>query len=913
MNTRMQSYLLTGLFFLLTLSLKAQEKKDPEWTPEAIINTEYVGSPVFSPDGKMVVWTKREASKEKDRFISKLYLTRLDLKKDGEYRTFKLTTGDDSDYNPLFSEDNETIYFLSGRDKGKKLWSLSIYGGEAKEVHEFENGISSLQWIDKNHIAYSSSDGKTLYEQAKEKDKDNVVVVEDSVHWTPSRIYSFDLEEKEISRLTDNDFPVSTYRVSPDGNWMVTSHTMSRHANSDASPDPTHFLWDLNNDTKQQILAALETPGGFTFTADSKGFYFTATKNSDPRWNGAGIEELYYYDIAGAAETRVNTAWDRGLSRGMHAIGSDILVHLANGATNRVAIYRKEGTSWTRQELALGAKKDHVTFLDVHPQGSKALYVHSTASQLPEYYVADISKHSRKGISLTSESTFVSLNEGLKKKTKARSEVFSWTGANGEKVEGILYYPHNFEEGKKYPLILSIHGGPAGVDRDSWSERWSTYPNIMAEKGAFVLKPNYHGSSNYGLEFVESIKGHYYDLEMVDITEGIKALDAKGYIDMDKLGTMGWSNGAILTTMLTVRYPDMFKVAGAGAGDVNWTSDYGTCSFGVQFDQSYFGGAPWDDKDGKTYNENYIIKSPLFEIEKIKTPTMIFHGSEDRAVPRDQGWEYYRGLQQVGKAPVKFLWFPGQPHGLGKITHQLRKMKEEIAWFERFLFKTWEPENESFKEGSPLDLLLQKQKADHHNGHYGSWVNEVLVPEVMEVKEDSISLGRFEVTNAQYEFYNLDHDYAADRGNAPVTGLSKEEIMGYITWLNEKTGKTYRLPNATEGEKLAKKAQGVASGENVLNHWAGYDMSLYDLAAFQEKLDELEASLIKEVGQEKPSSLGEAKVYDLGGNVAEYYLDGETLKTYGYSAYDYVDAADKTVNPAPEHTGFRVVREAEKD
>ena len=74
------------------------------------------------------------------------------------------------------------------------------------------------------------------------------------------------------------------------------------------------------------------------------------------------------------------------------------------------------------------------------------------------------------------------------------------------------------------------------------------------------------------------------------------------------MGTMGWSNGAIITTMLTVRYPDMFKVAAPGAGDVNWTSDYGTCRFGVSFDQTYFGGAPWDDTDGKFYNENYIIK-----------------------------------------------------------------------------------------------------------------------------------------------------------------------------------------------------------------------------------------------------------------------------------------------------------------
>ena len=192
--------------------------------------------------------------------------------------------------------------------------------------------------------------------------------------------------------------------------------------------------------------------------------------------------------------------------------------------------------------------------------------------------------------------------------------------------------------------------------------------------------------------------------------------------------------------MLTLRYPDMFKFAAPGAGDVNWTSDYGTCRFGVSFDQTYFGGAPWDDMNGKTYNENYILKSPLFEIEKIKTPTIIFHGSEDRAVPRDQGWEYYRGLQQVGKTPVRFLWFPGQPHGLGKITHQMRKMEEELKWIDEYLFNKKPSKNESFKKESPLAKLLAVEKVKStESGAFGVLSNGILIPETVVVKKDSIN------------------------------------------------------------------------------------------------------------------------------------------------------------------------------
>jgi len=451
--------------------------------------------------------------------------------------------------------------------------------------------------------------------------------------------------------------------------------------------------------------------------------------------------------------------------------------------------------------------------------------------------------------------------------------------------------------------MLSIHGGPAGADLDLWSERWSTYPNLLSQKGMFVLKPNYHGSSNHGLAFVESIKGNYYEPEMEDITKAIDILVNDGKVDRSQLGTMGWSNGAIITTMLTIRYPDMFKVAAPGAGDVNWTSDYGTCRFGVSFDQAYFGGAPWDDTNGKFYNENYIIKSPIFEIEKIKTPTIIFHGSEDRAVPRDQGWEYYRGLQQVGQTPVRFLWFPGQPHGLGKITHQLRKMKEEIQWIDTYLFNKPSTKNEAFKEDSPLAELLKIQKAKTVNGLFGEHVNGILIPETLEIKKDSTSIGRFEVTNAQFKAFKSDFNYTSGIDNYPAE-VSLTDAKAYVKWLSDTTGEMYRLPNSKEAKALHKKAHKAAGKELTLNYWAGYKLTKAEVSQFEEKLKELKTILYKKVGKKKSIKVGNAVVYDLGGNIAEYYDQG----IYGYSAYDFYDENDAAMIQS-KHVGIRVIKE----
>ncbi len=896
------SFFFGCLILFFNLGHAQEENSGGDWTIDDIIHTEYLGSPVISPDGTKVVWSKRKAVKEEDKFVSDLYLTYLDREKDGSFRTVQLTSGDDNDFSPMFSEDSESLYFLSSREEGKKLWNISLLGGEAKEVHSFDNGLSDLEWLNDSTLILESNDGKSLYEQELKKEKDNTVVVEDSVNWTTSRLYTFGLKDKALRRATLNNFPVSGYAVSDSGAWLVYRQIMSRHYGADANPDPEYYLIDLRSGARTEILEGLQTPGSFTFTPDGNGFYFTAERSSDPEWNGSGITELYFFDLQEKSYAKIDLDWDWGIGGGIQRVGEHLLVELANGPTRKLAFYARTSSGWVRSEPDLGEKNEHVNVLSVAKTGDKVIYEYSTAGKLPKYYIADLNVEGTR-LNWSGEKELVRLNEKLHAKSTTRHEVIRWQGYDGDEVSGILYYPTDYEEGKRYPLMLSIHGGPSGVDLDSWRERWSTYPQLLAQRGAFVLKPNYHGSSNHGLAFVESIKKNYYTPELEDITKGIDYLVGRGLVDRDQMGAMGWSNGAILTTMLTVRYPDMFKVAAPGAGDVNWTSDFGTCQFGVSFDQSYFGGAPWDDTENTFYNVDYIEYSPLFEMEKVQTPTIIFHGSEDRAVPRDQGWEYYRALQQIAKAPVRFLWFPGQPHGLQKVTHQKRKMEEELAWIDRFLFDKDDAANPAFKEESPLAMLLKRDKVARHEGLYGTWQAGSLLPEVRAVAKDSIQPGLFEVTNAQFAAFEPGFAYGPGQGNMPAR-TSFRQAQDYVAWLSEKTGKSYRLPNKKEAGAWHEKAHKAGPKENTLNHWAGYELNPEDAAALREKVDELESSLIREVGQFNPVKIGEAELYDLGGNVSEYALDGTT---YGYSAYDYVDPYSLEVKRAPGHTGFRVV------
>jgi len=139
-------------FFLITLCTSVRAQGD--WTVSDIINQEGMSSVSFSPDGQMLLWSKRRAVKKKDRFVRDLYLTRLNVKKENTFLTTRLTRTDDNDYSARFSRDGDNVYFLSSREKGNKLWRLSIYGGEAEQVHEFKNGISSPDWLNDSTLVF---------------------------------------------------------------------------------------------------------------------------------------------------------------------------------------------------------------------------------------------------------------------------------------------------------------------------------------------------------------------------------------------------------------------------------------------------------------------------------------------------------------------------------------------------------------------------------------------------------------------------------------------------------------------------------------------------------------------------------------------------------------------------------------
>ena len=616
------------------------------------------------------------------------------------------------------------------------------------------------------------------------------------------------------------------------------------------------------------------------------------------------MKKVYFYDLGSATSTEVNLDWDRSLDGSLHTTKDGFIALLADGVYTKPVRYTRHGATWSRKSITGDTARNYFDF-ELGDDGRTLVYQYSTASLPTQWYRARLD-----GTKITAPVQFTDLNAQFKNKTFAKTEIVHWKGADDDDVEGILYYPDDYQRGQSYPLIVATHGGPNLADRDNWSERMAYAPNLLTERGAFVLKTNYHGSADYGLKWGESICcGKYYDLEVPDIEHGVDHLIGRGLVDPEKIGAAGWSNGSILSIQLTITNPDRYKAAVVGAGDVEWISDWANVDFGESFDHYYFGKTPLEDP------ELYIEKSPLFKMDRVKTPTLIFFGTIDRQVPTDQGWSHYRALYSIGKAPVKLVLFPGEAHSPNKLTHQLRKLNEETAWFDKYLFKINPPENEALKKGSPLDVALKRRSVQKAGALYGmplrppsipeNPVPDVLLPET--VKRGDIEIGRFEITRAQFAAFDKDYKFDIGTENYPANGIAFEQAQAYCKWLSQLTAETYRLPKENEAGSLFKDRP----AENTLDYWAGYSLNPEDAQKLEEDIKKLpgDAPLLREVGSFAPEAeQGEEPVFDLGGNVAEWVIAANgSGKTIGGSADRPADSKAAHQAADPTYTGFRVV------
>jgi dipeptidyl aminopeptidase/acylaminoacyl peptidase len=258
-----------------------------------------------------------------------------------------------------------------------------------------------------------------------------------------------------------------------------------------------------------------------------------------------------------------------------------------------------------------------------------------------------------------------------------RTELLTWSAPDGLAIEGLLTYPVGYEDGDQVPLVLSVHGGPAGVYNRSFTGGPGLYmTQVFAQAGYAVLRPNPRGSTGYGKDFRYANVEDWGFGDYEDLMAGVDLAVDRGIAHPDSLALMGWSYGGYMTSYAVTK-TDRFQAASMGAGLPNLISMVGTTDI-PDYLVAHMGGEFWDRYD--TYERH----SAIYEIANVTTPTQVLHGAEDDRVPTRQGQEFYRALKRLD-VPTELALYPRTPHGPREPKLLMDVTPRILTWFDHHL------------------------------------------------------------------------------------------------------------------------------------------------------------------------------------------------------------------------------------
>ncbi|HOJ97719.1 MAG TPA: prolyl oligopeptidase family serine peptidase, partial [Methanospirillum sp.] len=417
----------------------------------------------------------------------------------------------------------------------------------------------------------------------------------------------------------------------------------------------------------------------FAWSPDSSMVYIERNINGGIHYPVRYASDIVVYIPETRTREEIPLQWEKKLHNDLFnedieitPFNGGVYVFLANGTNPQLARYDKTDMGWIMTLLS-GEHQGNIFALEAAKDGSRLYYNYNSASVPPQIYAADVlSGEIRNPEKLTN------LNKNLQQRSLGTSEVIEWTGAQGDTVQGILRYPPGYTPGTPYPLIVVIHGGPTYTDFDSWRDTWEFPYHLITDRGAITLSTNYHGSSNWGFAFAQSIEGgHIHDLPIEDFMKGIEHLSQQGIIDKNRVGVTGWSNGGILTLNWITQDPSL-KVAVAGAGYADENSQVSNTN-GIVMNRMYHEYSPFENP------EYYLPIMGVYNAENVKTPLLMLQGTEDDSVAPASALSTYRAYKMASNADVRMILFKDQPHHMKTYPNQLRKVSEEIDWLSKGL------------------------------------------------------------------------------------------------------------------------------------------------------------------------------------------------------------------------------------
>jgi len=645
---------------LLTASLALGGGGTKHMTIEDTLALKSVGGPLLSPDGKWIVYTVSEWNKEKNRRFSHIYLATTDGR-----RSFRLTNGEKGESSPQWSPDGKKISFLASRDEDNQIWTIPIDGGEAEKLTSEDNGVSAYDWAPNGErIAFVTRDtpeDKKDREKRK-KDKFDAIVVEDDLIY--SHLWVIDTDSKETKRLTKGVFTPTSPEWSPDSKWIAyatSQNAWQASSYKDISEDRNTDIYIVSAEggTPKPLVTSPAAESSPKWSPDGNQIAFVATE--DPK-SWAAKRDVLVIPARGGTASILTKDFFESAGGGLTWARDGKILYFSTGIGVHNHIFQVPAAGGEVIQVTKGDK----TFrgFDLAREGSLFATIITDPKLSGDIWISDLASGAERRIT--------SINPQLEEFALAETEVLHWKGPDDFDIEGILVKPLDYVDGKLYPMILQIHGGPYG----KYSATFDARAQFFAAKGYAILKTNPRGSTGYGNKFTVANVGDWGGKDYQDWMAGVATVINMGVADPEKLVVMGGSYGGF-STFWTVTQTDRFKAAIGHAGISDWYSFHGQSDIPALMEYGFL-GYPWES------TEVYRKYSPMTYVKNVKTPLMITHGEQDRRVPIAQAEEYYRALKKRG-VDVVFVRYPREGHGIREPNHVIDLMNRQLKWFDSHL------------------------------------------------------------------------------------------------------------------------------------------------------------------------------------------------------------------------------------
>lgn len=646
--------------------------------PRDLFDLEWADAPSISPDGRRIVYQRKFFDIMKDRRRANLWLVEADS---GKQRP--LTSGAYSDGAAVWSPGGDRIAWVSDRDGSAQIWLRWMDSGQQAPVSRLSEAPSNLAWSpDGRWLAFTMRVAADTTPLASLPDKPEGAQWADAVKLIDRMNYRADgagylqpgyehvfvmpADGGTPRQVTQGDFQYESVPVwSRDGRSLFV--VANRRADAEYQPiDTDLYRVELASGETTALTTRRGPDGSPVLSPDGRKLAYLGY---DDRKLGYQVAHLYVLDLDSGASRALtasfdyeieNPRWDRGGRSLYFGYDREGVSHLGWIAAGGGAV---ESVSDDIGGTAVGRP---------YPGGSfsvgdgRVAYTHASATRM-----ADVAVIERGG----KPRVLTDLNAGSLARKRLGEVETLWTksSADGLAVQGWIVKPPQFEAGKRYPLLLEIHGGPYA----NYGPRFAVETQLYAAAGYVVLYVNPRGSTSYGQAFADHIHRNYPSHDYDDLMSAVDATIAKGYVDPQQLYVTGGSGGGVLTAWI-VGHTDRFRAAVVAKPVINWTSFALTSDGPSYVTQHWFPGPPWQAQ------ELYWKLSPLAYVGNVTTPTLLITGESDYRTPISETEQYYTALK-LHRVDSAMIRIPGASHGIGaRPSETLAQVLNTLGWFERY-------------------------------------------------------------------------------------------------------------------------------------------------------------------------------------------------------------------------------------